>query len=108
DKTRASLYDGRGSFERGRKVFENNCAKCHRFDGKGFEVGPNLDGAARDIEYLLVNVIDPNRVVGQPYFTRYATLKNGRVETGLLAAEDDQSLTLKNENDALRSEEHTS
>ena len=69
----------------GRKVFENQCAKCHRFEGKGHDVGPNLDGAARDIDYLLVNILDPNRVVGQPYFTRFVALKDGRVETGLLA-----------------------
>src|SRR5262249_35859161 len=52
--------------------------------------------------YLLVNVLDPNRVVGQPYYTRFVTLKNGRVESGLLASEDEQSLTLKSENDALK------
>src|SRR5262249_4304870 len=66
------------------------------------DVGPNLDGAARDIEYLLVNVLDPNRVVGQPYYTRFVALKDGRVETGLLAAEDDRTVTLKGENDAVK------
>jgi putative heme-binding domain-containing protein len=102
DKMRKELYAGPASFERGRKVFENQCAKCHKFEGKGHDVGPNLDGAARDLEYLLVNVLDPNRVVGAPYFLRVATLKNGRVETGLLAAEDETSITLKAENDALK------
>jgi putative heme-binding domain-containing protein len=102
DRMRGALADGRGSFERGRLVFENQCAKCHKFEGKGYEVGPSLDGAARDIEYLLINVLDPNRVVGQPYFTRFAALKNGRIETGLLAAEDDKSITLKSENNALK------
>jgi len=99
---RNELYAGRGSFERGRKVFEDQCAKCHRFEGRGHDVGPNLDGAARDIEYLLVNVLDPNRVVGKPYYKYYVALKDGRVETGLLAAEDEQSITLKTENDALK------
>src|SRR5262249_2898608 len=101
DRMRASLGHGRASFERGRKVFENNCAKCHRFEGKGHSMGPELDGAGRDIEYLLINILDPNRVVGQPYYLRYVELKNGRSETGLLAAEDDQSITLKKENDVL-------
>src|SRR5439155_10492099 len=101
DKLRGELAKGPGSFERGRKVFENQCAKCHKFEGKGHDVGPNLDGAARDIEYLLVNVIDPNRVVGQPYYTRFVTLKNGRVESGLLASEYNQLITLKSENDVI-------
>ena len=61
-----------------------------------------MDGAGRDIEYLLINILDPNRVVGQPYFIRRLSLKNGRLEEGLLAAEDPQTITLKGENDALR------
>jgi putative membrane-bound dehydrogenase-like protein len=99
---RDELSKGRASFAHGRKVFEDQCAKCHKFDGRGHDVGPILDGAARDIEYLLINVLDPNRVVGQPYFMRRVELKDGRAETGLLAAEDNQSITLKTENDVLK------
>jgi putative membrane-bound dehydrogenase-like protein len=102
EKMRGRLHQGRASFARGKLVFDNQCAKCHKFDGKGHEVGPNLDGAARDIEYLLVNVLDPNRVVGQPYYMRTVELKNGRVETGLLVAEDEQTITLKGENDVAK------
>ncbi len=100
ERMRGELHRGAASLERGRKVFDNQCAKCHQFDGRGHEVGPNLDGAAREVEYLLVNVLDPNRVVGAPYFTRQVTLKGGRIEAGLLVAEDEQSITLKAENDA--------
>jgi putative heme-binding domain-containing protein len=102
DKTRDSLYAGPASFARGKLVFETNCAKCHKFDGKGAEVGPPLDGAARDIEYILVNVIDPNRVIGAPYFLRIARLADGTVQQGVLAEEDEKSVTLKIENGVLR------
>ena len=102
DKMRGQLYQGQASFTRGKLVFVNQCSKCHKFDGSGHEVGPNLEGAARDIEYLLVNVIDPNRVVGQPYYIRTVELKSGRLESGLLHAEDEQSITLKVENDVLK------
>jgi putative membrane-bound dehydrogenase-like protein len=102
DKTRDSLYAGPASFARGKLVFENNCAKCHKFDGKGAEVGPPLDGAARDIEYILVNVLDPNRVIGAPYFLRIARLADGTVQQGVLAEEDEKSVTLKVENGVLR------
>jgi putative heme-binding domain-containing protein len=99
---RASLFEGRASFERGRQVFDNICAKCHRFEGRGHDVGPALDGAARDIEYLLANVLDPNRVVGQPYYLRLVALRDGRVETGLFAGEDEHSVTIKGENAVLK------
>jgi putative membrane-bound dehydrogenase-like protein len=102
DKARAALHEGPGSFARGRAVFEANCAKCHKFDGKGAEVGPPLDGAARDIEYILTNVIDPNRVIGAPYFLRTARLADGTVQQGVLHEEDDKTLTLKQENGVLR------
>jgi putative membrane-bound dehydrogenase-like protein len=101
-RMRKALSNGTASIERGRKVFELQCAKCHRFEGHGHDVGPNLDGAARDIEYLLVNVLDPNRVIGQPYFARLVALRSGRIETGLLAAEDAESITLRCENDVLK------
>jgi putative heme-binding domain-containing protein len=100
DSMRGELAAAPASFVKGKAVFENQCAKCHNFDGRGFHVGPALDGAGRDIEYLLVNVLDPNRVVGQPYFVRRIVLKNGRIEEGLLAAEDGQTITLRGENDA--------
>src|SRR5262249_55586259 len=101
-KMRGALHEGRASFARGRKVFEAQCAKCHKFEGRGQEVGPPLDGAARDIEYLLINVLDPNRVVGQPYYMRTVERTDGRLESGLLHAEDEQSVTLKMENDVLK------
>jgi putative heme-binding domain-containing protein len=102
DKTRASLYETPASFERGRKVFENNCAKCHKFDGKGAEVGPPLEGAGRDIEYILGNVLDPNRVIGAPYFLRTARLLDDTIFQGVLAEEDDTFITLKLENAVLK------
>jgi putative heme-binding domain-containing protein len=102
DKTRASLNEAPGSFARGRIVFENTCGKCHKFDGKGPDVGPALDGAARDIEYLLANVIDPNRVIGAPYFLRIARLQDGTVQQGVLAEEDDKFISLKQENGVVK------
>jgi putative heme-binding domain-containing protein len=102
DQTRASLHDAPASFARGKLVFETNCAKCHKFDGAGAEVGPPLEGAGRDIEYILVNVLDPNRVIGAPYFVRTARLLDDTVVQGLLVEEDETSLTLKVENGVQR------
>ena len=99
---RASLYDGPASFTHGKLVFEQQCVKCHNFEGRGAEVGPHLDGAGRDIEYLLINILDPNRVIGQPYFVHLIERKTGTSEVGILAAEDGQSVTLKVENAVLK------
>jgi putative membrane-bound dehydrogenase-like protein len=102
DKTRGQLYEAPASFARGKLAFDNHCAKCHKFEGRGHEVGPDIEGAGRDIEYLIVNVLDPNRVIGAPYFMRTIVKLNGQSEQGVLAAEDDQSITLKTENAVLK------
>ncbi|VTR99833.1 PVC-type heme-binding CxxCH protein [Tuwongella immobilis] len=102
EKTRTQVDTGSASFTRGRKVFENTCAKCHQFDGIGAEVGPKLDGAARDLEYLIGNVMDPNRVIGAPYYVRLVELANGRVESGLLVEDNDQQIVIKVENAVLK------
>jgi putative membrane-bound dehydrogenase-like protein len=102
DKTRADLNAKPGSFARGAKVFEVQCAKCHKFEGKGNDVGPALDGAGRDIEYLLGNVLDPNRVIGAPYFVRQLNTLDGQSLQGVLAEEDDNFITLKVENGVLK------
>ena len=53
-----------------------------QFEGRDYEVGPNIEGAARDIEYLLINVLDPNRVIGAPpYFMRTVTKLNGQMKS---------------------------
>lgn len=101
-KMRGELFKGNASFERGRLVFENQCAKCHKFDGKGSEVGPNIEGAGRDVEYLLTNILDPNRVIGSPYFMRTIFLDSGVSHAGVLVGEDDQTLTLKMENSVVK------
>ena len=102
DTMRTDLGKATASFARGKVVFEAQCAKCHQFEGRGQLVGPPLDGAARDIEYLLANIIDPNRVIGAPYFLRIVNTLDGKVEQGVLAEEDERFLTLKIENGVLR------
>jgi putative membrane-bound dehydrogenase-like protein len=102
DKTRLDINSKPGSFARGAKVFEMQCSKCHKFEGKGNEVGPQLDGAGRDIEYLLGNVLDPNRVIGAPYFVRQINLLDGQSLQGLLTEEDANFLTIKVENAVLK------
>ncbi|GBD37335.1 hypothetical protein HRbin36_02466 [bacterium HR36] len=101
EQFRLAMYQGRGDPDRGRAVYEKHCAQCHRFRNQGHEVGPDLDGAERSVEYLLINILDPNRVVGQPYFTRLILTKDGKVLTGLLAQEDAESITIRRENNVL-------
>jgi putative heme-binding domain-containing protein len=98
-KLRGQLAEHPGDRQAGRAVFEKNCMVCHKLRGEGHEVGPDLTGAnRRDLEYLLINIIDPNRVVGRDYYTATVVDKSGRSLSGLLAEDTAQRVVLKGEN----------
>jgi putative heme-binding domain-containing protein len=80
----------------GMKVFETKCAQCHTIYGKGGQVGPDLTGVGREtVDAILTNVIDPNLVIGAPYFVHVTRTKDGRVFNGLLIEETDTRLVLR-------------
>jgi putative membrane-bound dehydrogenase-like protein len=82
---------------RGRAVFRKTCTTCHRLEGEGFEVGPDLLSALRNKsrEQLLVDVLDPSREVDPRYLNYVVTTKRGRTFSGLIAAETAAGLTLR-------------
>jgi putative membrane-bound dehydrogenase-like protein len=84
-----------GDAARGKKVFEDNCAKCHRHGSLGADIGPDLTGsAASDKHEILENVIDPNRSVEGNYRQYTVATTDGRVLNGLLAAETETAIEL--------------
>jgi len=85
-----------GDASRGRQVFQKICAACHRLDGVGHEIGPNLASFRnRGAEAILVNVLDPNREVNPQFVNYVVTTDDGRSLTGLIAAETANSVTLR-------------
>jgi putative heme-binding domain-containing protein len=90
-----------GDAGRGRQVFQKICASCHRLDGVGHEIGPNLASFRnRGAEAILVNVLDPNREVNPQYLNYVLVTGDGRSVTGMLAAETANSVTLRRADDA--------
>jgi putative heme-binding domain-containing protein len=72
----------------GKLVFDQQCAKCHRHGNEGGQVGPDLSGvAAVPREELLVHILDPSRAVEGNYVAYTVATTDGRVISGLLAAE---------------------
>jgi putative heme-binding domain-containing protein len=81
---------------RGRAVFERVCASCHRLYGQGGDIGPDLTGGGRaDLDYLLENIIDPSAVVSADYRMTSAAMNDGRVLSGILRPQSEQTLTLQ-------------
>jgi hypothetical protein len=85
-----------GDVTRGKALFMTTCAVCHKFNGEGKEVGPVLDGiGVHGTHELLIHIIDPSRVVDNEHRTWNIALKNGGFATGIIARENDRSLTLR-------------
>lgn len=91
----AAITKNRGDAVAGRKIFENNCAKCHRHSGVGNYVGPDLTGmAVHPKEELAVHILDPSRSVEGNFRAYTVATNDGRVLTGLLASESRTAIQL--------------
>ena len=85
-----------GAPDRGKAVFLKVCATCHRADGQGSQVGPDLTTvAARSPDDILIHILDPNREVAANYLNYAVTTKDGRTFSGLIAEESAGAVTLK-------------
>ncbi len=89
--------DLKGDRTRGKLVFKKTCATCHRLEGEGIEVGPDLLSALRNksSEQLLIDVLDPSQEVDPRYLNYLVTTKRGLQLSGMIVAETAASLTLR-------------
>ena len=84
-----------GDAVRGKEAFIKVCAACHKVQGLGHEIGPNLAAMrSRGPEAILLNVLDPNREVNPQYLSYLVQLTDGRTLSGMIAGETATSLML--------------
>jgi putative heme-binding domain-containing protein len=87
----------------GRLLFARTCASCHTLFGEGAKIGSDLTGSQRtNPEYLLTKLIDPSAVVARDYQMTIITTTSGRTLSGLVKEENDKTLTLQTQNEAIR------
>jgi putative membrane-bound dehydrogenase-like protein len=81
--------EGPADPDAGRRVFEHprlaNCAKCHRVDGRGADIGPDLSLVGRtDRRWIVESILQPSAVVAPHYQPWKVDTLDGRSRTGLL------------------------
>ncbi len=76
------------------------CARCHKLDGNGGEVGPDLShiGGSLKREQILQAMVDPSVRLAPGYGNVVLKLKDGQEVFGSLMKETDKELTLKTNN----------
>lgn len=84
------------SKERGAAVYKKTCSKCHKINGEGHNVGPDIsDTRRRSRDALLYDILDPNRRV-DPQFSEYIVVtRDGRTFNGLLVSDSESEIVLR-------------
>lgn len=89
DRVRDRHLKGR-DFENGRNAFfAVGCAECHRFDGLGGAVGPDLSSVSGkfSIADLLEAIVEPNNAISDQYGSSLVETRNGDLYEGLVVDE---------------------
>jgi putative membrane-bound dehydrogenase-like protein len=100
-KTYRSALDLKGDAAKGRTIYLERCASCHRLFGQGTPVGPDLESVrTAGRETTLINILDPNREVQPRYATQEITTRDDEEVTGIVANDAPNGLTIRLANGA--------
>ena len=92
-----SALDLPANAARGRDVYKSICIKCHRFDGMGSQVGPDLVTVQnRPKRSLLEDILMPNKTIAQGY-EAYVVETTGGILDGVLGAQTPTTISLRHE-----------
>lgn len=87
-----------GESAKGREVYKELCAKCHRVGEEGEELGPNLTEIFRkSAESVLHDIVDPNAAVETKFLSHVIRTKEGEFLTGIIVGETDVDVVLASE-----------
>ena len=80
----------------GKKVFAQACIACHRIDGVGVNVGPDIsDTRDKTPESILTSILNPNAAIDAAFLQYSAVTADGRIVDGLLIDDRTEGVTLR-------------
>ena len=90
------LGAGSGNPRTGKKLFMQNCGRCHLLFDEGGRIGPDLTPFARDnMERMLISVVNPSLEIREGFENYVVVTNDGRVLNGFLADKDSQIVVLR-------------
>ena len=86
----------KGDAARGKALYLGRCMICHRAEGAGMELGPDLITVkSKGRDALLTAILEPHKEVAPHYIAYDVTTKDGNAYTGIIARDDATGLALK-------------
>jgi putative heme-binding domain-containing protein len=80
---------------RGKPLVVKHCLNCHQLFGEGEKIAPDLTAADRkNLDVLLMNIIDPSAVIREGYQQYVVATADGRILSGLLAENTAEKVTV--------------
>ncbi|MBX7209613.1 MAG: c-type cytochrome [Verrucomicrobiaceae bacterium] len=83
------------NYDQGKNLFAATmCLTCHRFNGDGGGIGPDLTGAGSryTLRDLMENIIDPSKVISDQYGTEQIEKKDGTSVIGRIIVEENDKV----------------
>ncbi|HZZ81955.1 MAG TPA: PVC-type heme-binding CxxCH protein [Gemmataceae bacterium] len=97
----SAMVQKQGDPLRGRQLYLNHktvaCMSCHRLEGIGGNVGPDLTRVwdTLSLEKVMESMLDPSKEIKEGYQTYTATTKTGLTYSGLKVSQNAKELILK-------------
>ena len=94
----------RGDAARGQEIFTSACVECHRVNGSGGRLGPDLSriAAIRSREMLIRSIRDPSASVARGYRAVTLVTRDGERIRGATKSEDAFSIQILDTDERLR------
>ncbi|MEZ6141732.1 MAG: c-type cytochrome [Zavarzinella sp.] len=96
-----------GNATRGKEIFKQSlkgdaqCMRCHMVGGQGGQIGPDLSMIGKKAagkQNLYESILDPNKAIADQYVQWKVSTLDGQSLSGLLVAENEKNLTLRDAN----------
>ena len=88
---------------KGKTVFRNACAVCHKLDEVGVDFAPDLHALSNQTKInLLTMILDPNSTIAAGYEGYTIETTDGGTFTGIIESENDSTLILKSAGGAVQ------
>ena len=98
-KVQSVASSGNVNLTSGKAIYSQLCGGCHKLFGEGGSYGPDLTGYDRkNLNYLILNIVDPNIDIREGYVNYKIVTINDRILSGVLTQRSSQTVRIRSFN----------